>query len=153
MYLNIKMELSSDLFCLAVERVLDPDASASSERLNSSVIWIPGFISWLGIQCTGATFLWRLSFGHAHIYQICVDCRFYDCTNSQGRRISIVASKKWSDVFPKKTLVPFYFQTFRFLDGRSKKAHMLKRNPRKVTWTVLYRRKHRKVSSTAEKVW
>merc|ERR1712073_222176 len=30
------------------------------------------------------------------------------------------------------------------LDGRSKKAHMLKRNPRKVTWTVLYRRKHRK---------
>merc|ERR1712241_1165077 len=35
-------------------------------------------------------------------------------------------------------------KTFRFLDGRSKKAHMLKRNPRKVTWTVLYRRKHRK---------
>merc|ERR1712203_303495 len=26
-------------------------------------------------------------------------------------------------------------KTFRFLDGRSKKAHMLKRNPRKVTWT------------------
>merc|ERR1712029_1307196 len=24
------------------------------------------------------------------------------------------------------------------------KAHLLKRNPRKVTWTVLYRRKHRK---------
>merc|ERR1712212_509396 len=24
------------------------------------------------------------------------------------------------------------------------KAHMLKRNPRKVTWTVLYRRKHKK---------
>merc|ERR1712180_288864 len=35
-------------------------------------------------------------------------------------------------------------KTFRFLDGRSKKAHRLKRNPRKVTWTVLYRRKHRK---------
>merc|ERR1712156_797468 len=35
-------------------------------------------------------------------------------------------------------------KTFRFLDGCSKKAHMLKRNPRKVTWTVLYRRKHRK---------
>merc|ERR1712079_433051 len=35
-------------------------------------------------------------------------------------------------------------KTFRFLDGRSKKAHMLKRNPRKVTWTVLYRREHRK---------
>merc|ERR1711922_121234 len=35
-------------------------------------------------------------------------------------------------------------KTFRFLDGRSKKAHLLKRNPRKVTWTVLYRRKQRK---------
>merc|ERR1712131_12019 len=35
-------------------------------------------------------------------------------------------------------------KTFRFLDGRSQKAHFLKRNPRKVTWTVLYRRKHRK---------
>merc|ERR1712142_187946 len=35
-------------------------------------------------------------------------------------------------------------KVFRFLDGRSKKAHLLKRNPRKVTWTVLYRRKHRK---------
>merc|ERR1712004_68372 len=29
-------------------------------------------------------------------------------------------------------------------DGRSHRAHLLKRNPRKVTWTVLYRRKHRK---------
>merc|ERR1739848_828089 len=35
-------------------------------------------------------------------------------------------------------------KTFKFLDGRSHKAHLLKRNPRKVTWTVLYRRKHRK---------
>merc|ERR1712168_1119293 len=35
-------------------------------------------------------------------------------------------------------------KVFKFLDGRSKKAHLLKRNPRKVTWTVLYRRKHRK---------
>merc|ERR1711970_791222 len=34
-------------------------------------------------------------------------------------------------------------KVFRFLDGRSKKAHLLKRNPRKVTWTVLYRRKKR----------
>merc|ERR1712004_643199 len=29
-------------------------------------------------------------------------------------------------------------------DGRSMKAHLLKRNPREVTWTVLYRRKHKK---------
>ena len=35
-------------------------------------------------------------------------------------------------------------KVFKFLDGRSMKAHLLKRNPRKVTWTVLYRRKHRK---------
>merc|ERR1711994_417102 len=35
-------------------------------------------------------------------------------------------------------------KVFRFLDGRSKKAHLLKRNPRKVTWAVLYRRRHRK---------
>merc|ERR1739836_278506 len=33
---------------------------------------------------------------------------------------------------------------FKFLDGRSHRAHLLKRNPRKVTWTVLYRRKHNK---------
>ncbi len=35
-------------------------------------------------------------------------------------------------------------QTFKFINGRCHKAHLLKRNPRKVTWTVLYRRKHRK---------
>merc|ERR1712107_339109 len=28
--------------------------------------------------------------------------------------------------------------------SRTHKAHMLKRNPRKITWTVLYRRKHKK---------
>merc|ERR1739848_358931 len=43
-----------------------------------------------------------------------------------------------------RTLVKQDGKTFRFLDGRSHKAHLLKRNPRKVTWTVLYRRKHRK---------
>merc|ERR1712152_41194 len=49
-------------------------------------------------------------------------------------------------VYPSKgsTYVKADGKTFRFLDGRSKKAHLLKRNPRKVTWTVLYRRKHRK---------
>merc|ERR1712202_48845 len=31
-----------------------------------------------------------------------------------------------------------------FLSSRTHKAHMLKRNPREVTWTVLYRRKHKK---------
>ena len=37
-----------------------------------------------------------------------------------------------------------FFQTFKFLDGRTHRAHLLKRNPRKVNWTVLYRRKHKK---------
>ena len=37
-----------------------------------------------------------------------------------------------------------WFQTFRFVNGKSHKAHLMRRNPRKVTWTVLYRRKHRK---------
>merc|ERR1712096_501930 len=43
-----------------------------------------------------------------------------------------------------RTLIKQDGKTFKFLDGRSHKAHLLKRNPRKVTWTVLYRRKHRK---------
>ena len=30
------------------------------------------------------------------------------------------------------------------MDGRTHRAHLLKRNPRKVNWTVLYRRKHKK---------
>ena len=33
---------------------------------------------------------------------------------------------------------------YRFLSSRTHKAHLLKRNPREVTWTVLYRRKHKK---------
>merc|ERR1711879_350625 len=43
-----------------------------------------------------------------------------------------------------RTLVKQDGKVFKFLDGRSHRAHLLKRNPRKVTWTVLYRRKHRK---------
>merc|ERR1712096_327296 len=43
-----------------------------------------------------------------------------------------------------RTLIKQDGKTFKFLDGRSHKAHLMKRNPRKVTWTVLYRRKHRK---------
>merc|ERR1712243_182562 len=49
-------------------------------------------------------------------------------------------------IYPSKgrTFVKADGKVFKFLDGRSQKAHLLKRNPRKVTWTVLYRRKHRK---------
>merc|ERR1712203_1164677 len=55
-----------------------------------------------------------------------------------------------------RTLIKQDGKTFKFLDSRSHKAHLLKRTPRKVTWTVLYRRKHRKgieeeVSKTYEK--
>merc|ERR1719192_2064242 len=35
-------------------------------------------------------------------------------------------------------------KTYKFLSSRTQKAHDLKRNPRKITWTVLYRRKHKK---------
>merc|ERR1711997_928070 len=49
-------------------------------------------------------------------------------------------------IYPSKgrTFVKADGKVFEFLDGRSQKANFLKRNPRKVTWTVLYRRKHRK---------
>merc|ERR1712198_779198 len=43
-----------------------------------------------------------------------------------------------------RTLIKQDGKTYKFLDGRSHKAHLLKRNPRKTTWTVLYRRKHKK---------
>lgn len=41
-------------------------------------------------------------------------------------------------------VTPFCLQTFTFLNSKCEHAHLMKRNPRKVTWTVLYRRKHKK---------
>lgn len=40
----------------------------------------------------------------------------------------------------------FFFdsQTFTFLNKKCERSYLMKRNPRKVTWTVLYRRKHKK---------
>nr|ABX44827.1 putative 60S ribosomal protein RPL24 [Flustra foliacea] len=35
-------------------------------------------------------------------------------------------------------------KSFTFLDKKSKRLHLTKRNPRRVSWTVLYRRKHKK---------
>lgn len=35
-------------------------------------------------------------------------------------------------------------KTFTFLNSKCESAHLMRRNPRKVTWTVLYRRKHKK---------
>ena len=36
------------------------------------------------------------------------------------------------------------FYDCRFASSRAHKAHILKRNPRNTSWTVLYRRKHKK---------
>ena len=35
-------------------------------------------------------------------------------------------------------------RSFDFINGKCEKSHAMKRNPRKINWTVLYRRKHRK---------
>merc|ERR1712066_1006585 len=43
-----------------------------------------------------------------------------------------------------RTLIKADGKSYKFLSGRTHKAHLLKRNPRKITWTVLYRRKHKK---------
>merc|ERR1712024_269762 len=43
-----------------------------------------------------------------------------------------------------RTLIKVDGKSYKFLSSRTHKAHLLKRNPRKVTWTVLYRRKHKK---------
>eukprot|EP00088_Acartia_fossae_P046393 TRINITY_DN5007_c0_g1_i1.p1 TRINITY_DN5007_c0_g1~~TRINITY_DN5007_c0_g1_i1.p1 ORF type:complete len:155 (+),score=71.23 TRINITY_DN5007_c0_g1_i1:48-512(+) len=43
-----------------------------------------------------------------------------------------------------RSLIKVDGKNYKFLSGRSHKAHLLKRNPREVTWTVLYRRKHKK---------
>jgi len=43
-----------------------------------------------------------------------------------------------------KRLVKADGKAFHFVNGKCAKAHLAKRNPRKVNWTVLYRRKHKK---------
>ncbi|EEB13112.1 60S ribosomal protein L24, putative [Pediculus humanus corporis] len=43
-----------------------------------------------------------------------------------------------------KTMVKADGKVFTFLNKKCESAHLLRRNPRKVTWTVLYRRKHKK---------
>jgi len=43
-----------------------------------------------------------------------------------------------------KTLVRIDGKVFTFLNGKCERSHLMKRNPRKVTWTVYYRRKHKK---------
>ena len=43
-----------------------------------------------------------------------------------------------------KKMVKTDGKVFTFLNTKCESSHLMKRNPRKVTWTVLYRRKHRK---------
>ena len=38
----------------------------------------------------------------------------------------------------------FTFQLFNFLSKKCEKSFLMRRNPRKISWTVLYRKKHRK---------
>merc|ERR1712087_1007299 len=45
-----------------------------------------------------------------------------------------------------RTLVKVDGKSYKFLSSRTHKAHILKRNPRNTSWTVLYRRKHKKGS-------
>lgn len=35
-------------------------------------------------------------------------------------------------------------RSFFFINGKSERSHFLKRNPRNVSWTILYRRKNKK---------
>merc|ERR1711945_85275 len=43
-----------------------------------------------------------------------------------------------------RSLIKVDGKNYKFLSGRTHKAHLLKPNPREVTWTGLYRRKHKK---------
>ncbi|XP_065348291.1 large ribosomal subunit protein eL24 [Cloeon dipterum] len=43
-----------------------------------------------------------------------------------------------------KTMVKADGKVFTFLNSKCESSQLMKRNPRKVTWTVLYRRKHKK---------
>merc|ERR1712090_96200 len=43
-----------------------------------------------------------------------------------------------------KTMVRVDGKVYHFLDSKCERAHIMKRNPRNTTWTVLYRRKHKK---------
>ena len=38
----------------------------------------------------------------------------------------------------------FFLQAFIFVNAKCEKSHSMKRNPRKINWTTLYRRKHKK---------
>ncbi|XP_013788121.1 60S ribosomal protein L24-like [Limulus polyphemus] len=43
-----------------------------------------------------------------------------------------------------KRMVKSDGKVYQFLNAKCEASHMMKRNPREITWTVLYRRKHKK---------
>lgn len=43
-----------------------------------------------------------------------------------------------------KRIVKVDGRVFQFLNGKCEASHKMKRNPREINWTVLYRRKHKK---------
>lgn len=45
-----------------------------------------------------------------------------------------------------KRLVKIDGKVLQFMNSKCESSHLMKRNPRKTTWTVLYRRKHKKGS-------
>ncbi|PSN40137.1 60S ribosomal protein L24 [Blattella germanica] len=53
-----------------------------------------------------------------------------------------------------KTMVKTDGKTFTFLNAKCESSHLMKRNPRKVTWTVLYRaaKEQKKAVKAAKKV-
>uniref|UniRef100_A0A6A7FMP0 Large ribosomal subunit protein eL24 n=1 Tax=Hirondellea gigas TaxID=1518452 RepID=A0A6A7FMP0_9CRUS len=42
------------------------------------------------------------------------------------------------------TVVKIDGKTYVFLNSKCRRSHLMKRSPREVTWTILYRRKHKK---------
>ncbi|KAF7493791.1 60S ribosomal protein L24 [Sarcoptes scabiei] len=49
-----------------------------------------------------------------------------------------------------KRLVKTDGKVFLFMNSKCESSHLMRRNPRKTTWTVLYRRKHKKGSEVEQ---
>lgn len=47
-------------------------------------------------------------------------------------------------MFNNLTFPPSPLKTFNFANGKCAKSFFMRRNPRKICWTILYRRKHKK---------
>merc|ERR1712018_541920 len=67
------------------------------------------------------------------------------CITSGTMKIELCAFSGYK-IYPGhgKTCVKVDGRKFVFINAKSEALHLTKRNPRKVSWTVLYRRKHRK---------